>query len=762
MLRFLPILSTVMILAIAGPATADSPFNVDFFCGWGGCYRPMEWTPVEIGISATFTEPFAGSVTLSAQQDGLNTLNIVHTFVLTPDVPLHLPLVTKLTFAADKCTLRIRDKRGRTQWHQDIGLWDFSTRNRLLTALGESDLLIGLVGQRKFGLLQLDKKSICESYAGRGKVYVADKLPRMVPWDWTGFAPLDLLILYDPDWDLFNQHQLNAIAQWVSNGGKLLLVLGSHPPPMYIGASLAQLLPFEVHQVKQITIPWDILKVWGLDTSKTETVASWPLTPKPGVRLYETETDDANECLFAAGYVGFGRVGVLAFDPSTMSDTQRANSARFWVGRITATLEDIYARPADIVEPTLPPSQSPGRSRSPVRSNPDVHRDSTRYPMHLLDRSIRFTEDAESLLREGGNGNRYETGRAYVASNAIMEHLYNIAEMRPLSIWWVILLLSALAILLGPVDYFVLKRKDRLPLTWLTCSFWIIVFSVGAYYGVQALRGGKMQLRVVSVLDGIENAESPVGSSGLHTEDGKAHAWSTTYCGLFAPRSADYKLEGLQEHQWWSGIAPTEGSIWAFNQEVGTRKIYCFQHDGANLPYSLPINIWTVQCLLNESPLQQMPFAAEVECQGDQVIVTITNQADSRIASGFVLFDNNQGIEFGQVPAVRYPDGRTREFRGKLRRLSVMDYNIDGQGRLYYTRQRGGSYPSVFKHENAFFAQGCLRRTQGIGAYLAHGGAIVCVMYDNADVPFAVTDRSCDYDHIQLARLVVFPKEQKD
>ena len=362
--------------------------------------------------------------------------------------------------------------------------------------------------------------------------------------------------------------------------------------------------------------------------------------------------------------------------------------------------------------------------------------------MTRLDRSIRFSQDAENLLRQGRDTNRYDTGRAHVASNAIMEHLYNIAEMRPLSIWWVILLLTALAILLGPVDYIVLKRKDRLPLTWLTCSFWIVVFSVGAYYGVQALRGGRMQLRVVSVLDGIENAES---------------TWSTTYCGLFAPRSDDYALEGLQDRQWWSGIAPTQGSVWAYNREVGTRRIYCFQHDGANLPYSVPISIWTVQCLLGESPAQQVPFVAEVERDDDEVVLKVANEADSAIRSGYVLFDNHQGFYFGPVPA-----NAAREFREKLQPLRVWDYSIDGRGRRYYMPQRGRPQSSTFKNEDTFFAQGCLRRTQAIGAYLANGGAVVCATYDDVGAPFTVKNRSCDYDHIQFARLVIFPKEKEE
>jgi hypothetical protein len=69
----------------------------------------------------------------------------------------------------------------------------------------------------------------------------------MVPWDWTGFVPLDLLILYDPDWSLFNRQQLNAIVQWISNGGKLLLVLGSHP--LAPANPIAELLPFELRDV---------------------------------------------------------------------------------------------------------------------------------------------------------------------------------------------------------------------------------------------------------------------------------------------------------------------------------------------------------------------------------------------------------------------------------------------------------------------------------------------------------------------------------
>ncbi|MHC4434448.1 MAG: hypothetical protein ACYTBS_21630, partial [Planctomycetota bacterium] len=416
---------SVLSTAASGSDSEDDPFNVDFFCGWDGYYRPMEWTPVEIGVTSTFTEPFGGSVTVAAQQDGLNTMNVTYDdFVLTPDMPRHLPLVTKLAFAADKCTLTIRDERGRTQWRQEYNLWDYSTRSRLLTSVAESDLLIGLVGRGRFGLLRLASESECSSPTGTGKVYVGHKLPRMVPWDWTGFVPLDLLILYDPDWELFRPQQLKAIVQWVSNGGRLLIVLGSHQ--LAPANPIAQFLPFELAPVKQVAVETGTLREWDLAHDEPEGVSAWPLAPKHDVRFYDAETHDNDECLFATAYAGFGRVGVLAFDPATMSDAQTSRSTRFWITQIRTILAE---------------TQAQGRSARNRRSQ-----------SNRTSRNIQYAVDpGRDQRNRSRNQGRFDVGQAQNANNEVMEYLYQ--GIRPLSIWWVIFLLTTLAVLLGPVDY---------------------------------------------------------------------------------------------------------------------------------------------------------------------------------------------------------------------------------------------------------------------------------------------------------------------
>ena len=156
---------------------------------------------------------------MTARQDGINTLNVIHTFVLTPDRPLSAPLVTKFAFATDRCTLAIRDEKGRTRWRQTINLWDFSPQKRMLRVVQEQDLLIGLIGQAQFGLLRLPQETACVSDRSPGKVYLGSKMPRDVPWDWTGYASLDLLVICDLDWSLLQPQQIKAIREWISNGG---------------------------------------------------------------------------------------------------------------------------------------------------------------------------------------------------------------------------------------------------------------------------------------------------------------------------------------------------------------------------------------------------------------------------------------------------------------------------------------------------------------------------------------------------------------
>jgi len=687
-------LALILSAGAAGQDDKKKDINVDFTIGWGGCYRPMEWTPLLVGITTPFEKPLDCIVQVSASQNDLNNLQISRREVLMPGRPREIPLVTKLAFAADTCTLSIYGTETSYFWSRKYELWGGPPGSPTVQPVATSDLLIGVSGRQGFAVMRLKDSSACQYDGQRGSVFVEYKFQRVLPADWTGYASLDVLLLYDLDWVRLSRHQCRAIAQWVTNGGRVLLVLGAHPLPA--DHELARLLPFQVGQPAEVRLDRRDLREWGCRNWKSDKVTCWSLEAAKSARGWQADTGRGPAVLRAWGPAGFGKVGVCGFDPSAIDEGPSRDQAGFWVAHIKPLL---------------------GERKIILAHNPQ-------------DSSDRWS---------------FRLGPAALASNAVLEHLYSVEELRPIHIGWVVLVLVTLALLIGPVDYLLLKRLGRLPLTWLTASAYIALFSVGAYYGVEYLRGGVLQARVVSVLDGVEG-----GASG----------WATRYTGIFAPRSDDHAFTGLDRSQWWSAMAPTQGDhLYRYNQTVGSRNLYCTQHiDGGNLPHSVPINIWAMQCLLTEAPLAKMPFSASVRHDESkrEWTITVNNLSETPISKGYVLVSPQRSVPFGAVPP-----GKTVEFRGRERRWKAWESYVQEARRSGYGQgQLVGRRATRVVGYTAFVADGSRQRTQAILDYLRNGAAVVCAEYDRAPVPYAVARRECEFHHRQLARLVVFPQQR--
>ena len=695
-------------------------FNVDCFFGWDGYCRPTQWTSVNVGIASTLTEPFEGVLSISAQQDGLNNMIVSHEFVLTPGIRLNIPLVTKFAYAAQKCSVRITTPGGKTVWSRSYNLWDYSKDKQILHFLSENDLLIGLVGHRKFGILKLGDEAACRYGESVGKVYVNDKLPSQLPWDWTGYGGVDLLVIYDADLEQCNKSQLKAIEQWVRNGGKLLMILSANPLPE--GNSLRLAMPFDILQSGQYQLSYDAAEKLKLPSGSDKEIIAWPVkTNDSGLCDFVTIEDDL--AVFATGYCGFGRIGVLSFDPSVTTEITSNDSTEFWLNVISSVL----------VDPAVPKQDS----QLPQKNNEDYYNyNQLQYNLHKIQAtSMRDIIAAVKINEENSpySMNSYAIGLEQAGSNSVMEYLLDIPQMRPLSIWWIILLLTLLAVLLGPVDYIVLKKMDKQPLTWLTCSFWIVIFTVGAYYGVQALRSGELQYRSVTVTDSIASDNS---------------TWSATHAGLFAPKSDKYSFDGIKDGQWWSAISLEQRDIHYYSRQNATRNVYCMQHDGANLPYSMPVNIWTMQCMLCEEPENDFPMRASIKRQEKNVEVEITNRSNENFEKGYIFLKGNKVFEFGPVDKLS-----TKEFKGAVRnrRMWESDNNGSYNATIKYVN-------SILNNEEAYIAKGSLERTKAMRAMLERGGAVVCVETNSQQPTVSIKDKECQYLNRKLYRLLVFPQ----
>jgi len=718
---FKPVMALIICGMVTADITAQEMFDMDVELGWESCYRPTQWMPVDVSVYTQAEQPFEGAIEISTQQDSLNAMTVYQNFVAMKDLPSYLPLVTKLAYAANECHIRLLDDQGRTLLRDNRSILNDTLTEEPLTVVQENEFFIGVIGSRTFSLLRMSDYSVCRlnleviptepsyrRYAGLeqqptgdegGQVYVKHKLERMACFDWTGYASLDLLVMFNPEWDQLRPKQLQAISEWVRNGGSLLVILGSNPLPT--DDIMEKLLPFEAEGARQVKVAPADFGLWSWPQGQSYNVVARPLIPRGSTRIYTPLTlGGNNEILFATGHSGFGKVGVLAYDPTLIDDADPASRAKFWLYHIASVMENSLSRP--------------------------IHR------------SIKFKDKQENSSGGGFGANYFESGIADGGSTAVLNRLMDIPELKPLSIWWVILLLALLALLLGPVDYFVLKKHDRLPWTWVTCTGWIVIFSVLAYYGVQALRGGQMQVQTLSVWDGMQ---------------GEPGCWSTTYTGLFAPTSDEYHLEWTEPtgKQWWSGIAPTGEYLWE-GEQAASRRIMYYQTDGENRPASVPINIWTMQTLLIESNRGNLPLNASVERIGNEIKVTITNYYDSAISGGYVLFAQGRSLSFGGVEA-----GQTTEFTSTLRTDNkIWDLNNIG---IEFPASIYDASDNYARMEAAYYSHGCFRRTQMIKSYLEHGAAVVCVEFDKAPTPLKVTERNSEFEHSLLVRQVVFPRD---
>jgi len=181
-----------------------------------------------------------------------------------------------------------------------------------------------------------------------------------------------------------------------------------------------------------------------------------------------------------------------------------------------------------------------------------------------------------------------------------------------------------------------------------------------------------------------------------------------------------------------------------------TRELTCLQRDGGNIPVSLPINIWSMQCLIAESRAEKMPFAAKIRRDGVGLSIELTNHSDRALREGCVRMAGNTVWRFGEVGP-----GQTRTF--ELRRRGGADWNACVPNRNY--QRYVGDSPAVrFSGDQAYFARGSAGRTRSIESHLARGAAVVCARYDdNVPAGFTLRRERGTYNHVHMARLLVFP-----
>ena len=197
--------------------------------------------------------------------------------------------------------------------------------------------------------------------------------------------------------------------------------------------------------------------------------------------------------------------------------------------------------------------------------------------------------------------------------------------------WWLIGALVGLYILLvGPVNYFVLRALNRRTLAWITVPALALVASGGAYSAGIVTKGTSVLANEISI---------------VHVQTGWDRSYQETYTGIMAPTRGDYQVGVSGGHTMISPIYYTSGGTTDTN--LGAMHVNTTT-DGITLPGMTAFNL---RGFANEGVMGSAPkIVTRAQMVGGQITGTVQNLSSIHFTDGLVIAGNSFH-KLGDLPA---------------------------------------------------------------------------------------------------------------
>lgn len=203
------------------------------------------------------------------------------------------------------------------------------------------------------------------------------------------------------------------------------------------------------------------------------------------------------------------------------------------------------------------------------------------------------------------------SGSAAIASTDDSQLLNAVSQLPALAlppISGLLLLLVGYIVLVGPVNYVVLRRLDRREWAWISIPALIVGFTVGAYAIGASLRGSDVLLHEVAIVRSAADSDRGLG---------------LVYAGVFSPSRGTYQVTVLGDALL---SAPINGDFFG-GATSGSTALDIVQGDPA-MVRDLAIGYGSLRSLRVEAGVTAPIVTAELRLQGDTVVGTITNRSD--------------------------------------------------------------------------------------------------------------------------------------
>ncbi len=572
-------LALSLLLALASPCAAKIQLDIDV--GWNNQFRPGKWTPLYVTLADN--SPHQVDLELYCPTDRRYAMVVRQGLTIGP-TPVTVALYVPLSYQLDETSITIRDsgsgRRLETQIVSDFPVYGANGTGP--QPVDPDRLFIGVSGDAE------GARTIATQF-GQAPVTSSYLAPSRLPAVTVGYDAIDLLMLNEPDFNRINAEQQRAIADWVRAGGILVLWPGAGPMP--IGGPLMEMLPARIGENRVFDVPQASLRKAGLPDRFNKIkgrVLSEPAGDAKPIALFPE-----SELTGYRRWIGLGQVVLLPANASYLQFHDAKRSLDFWRNALR------------------------GVASVPAEGEQTANQPYYRYG---------FSEDAARSL----------------ALRQALDWIGDIPGAGKFGFSYVAWTLIAMMLIVGPVDWFVLRATGKQPWTWVTITGWIGLITFSSIYLGHIFKSGEVYYRSASLVD----------------EAGGTRVASIDLAGIYSPQTTRYALN-MNDESWWRPA----GSVNMYGGGNMRTEIDCHQDFRGNRLLPLLINVWNVRFLEGAefSPAGPM-LQASLSKRGDHIVGgSITNRAPFKLTN--IRLRTHDGIL--NVPGEIEP-GATLEVGGAL------------------------------------------------------------------------------------------------
>jgi len=635
---YLRILSLAAVWILAAPVWAQSspnPTIVNAQIGFQGVYKLGCWTPLTVELRGG-SQPFTGRLIVSVPDtDGVPTRVISEPsrpVGIDPDQTTWVRLYVRVGQSMSPLQVKFVSSDGKVRAKRKFYVGPDADTNSKGSITGgvpaTNRVLLEFGPTLGLGELVRDEQRSDEQLTTRiVRIEQADDLPTR----WYGYESIETVLLTTSQPELYrpllqNPGRIEALLNWVQRGGRLVLFCAAGAEELLAeDGVLTSLAPGKFKKMETLTQAQPLETFSGSEqpiTRDRRVDFSVPsLLEVRGQILVSAGRSATNVPLVVRSRRGFGEIVFvgLDFDRPPLND---------WAGRTA------FLRRAFDWQATDENKQSEQQS--------DV-------------------EDLSSHLR-----------------NSLDKQFVGV-QVVPFGL--VALLVGGYILLIGPGDYFFVKRiLRRTELTWLTFPLIVLGVSAAAYGIANRMKGDQIRVNQVEIIDVDLSGDDAMGNNTPGNNTSGNFARGTVWTHFFTPQVSEFNLSlrpsylgqaELQDNEQlvsWLGLPGYAlGGMQANGSQTTVFDAGYQFGDGLASMQRLPVQVWSTKTLTARwSARVDAPLQVNLQQAGEELLSgQITNHTAVELEDCQLLF-GRWAYDLGRMPI-----GKTLEINDSLQPRTV-------------------------------------------------------------------------------------------